>query len=140
MRRLWYGVRSHPYMLSRYLSLNVVVHVSPIILPVGLVLSLLYLTFYLGRWWVRGQLARRDAVHERANCSDSGRASMATVSRERFTPTSAAGDVTFTVRICVPRLRMSTPRIHKNAHGRICLLYTSPSPRDLSTSRMPSSA
>ena len=25
-------------------------------------------------------------------------------------------------------------------HGRICLLYTSPSPRDLSTSRMPSSA
>ena len=26
------------------------------------------------------------------------------------------------------------------AHRRICLLYTSPSPRDLSTSRMPSSA
>ena len=26
------------------------------------------------------------------------------------------------------------------AHGRSCLLYTSPSPRDLSTSRMPSSA
>ena len=25
-------------------------------------------------------------------------------------------------------------------HGNICLLYTSPSPRDLSTSRMPSSA
>ena len=25
-------------------------------------------------------------------------------------------------------------------HNRICLLYTSPSPRDLSTSRMPSSA
>ena len=24
--------------------------------------------------------------------------------------------------------------------GRVCLLYTSPSPRDLSTSRMPSSA
>ena len=27
-----------------------------------------------------------------------------------------------------------------HAHGMICLLYTSPSPRDLSTSRMPSSA
>ena len=28
----------------------------------------------------------------------------------------------------------------KNSEGNICLLYTSPSPRDLSTSRMPSSA
>ena len=28
----------------------------------------------------------------------------------------------------------------KSKEGRICLLYTSPSPRDLSTSRMPSSA
>ena len=27
-----------------------------------------------------------------------------------------------------------------SAMGKICLLYTSPSPRDLSTSRMPSSA
>ena len=27
-----------------------------------------------------------------------------------------------------------------DARGRLCLLYTSPSPRDLSTSRMPSSA
>jgi len=27
-----------------------------------------------------------------------------------------------------------------NVNGSICLLYTSPSPRDLSTSRMPSSA
>ena len=26
------------------------------------------------------------------------------------------------------------------AHHKVCLLYTSPSPRDLSTSRMPSSA
>mgnify|MGYP003323946324 CR=1 FL=1 len=31
----------------------------------------------------------------------------------------------------------SSPSI---AHWNICLLYTSPSPRDLSTSRMPSSA
>ena len=29
---------------------------------------------------------------------------------------------------------------HDNIHGNICHLYTSPSPRDLSTSRMPSSA
>ena len=31
---------------------------------------------------------------------------------------------------------------HRSRHalGRVCLLYTSPSPRDLSTSRMPSSA
>ena len=35
------------------------------------------------------------------------------------------------------------PRLHPefyDQHGNICLLYTSPSPRDLSTSRMPSSA
>ena len=30
--------------------------------------------------------------------------------------------------------------VHLAASGYICLLYTSPSPRDLSTSRMPSSA
>ena len=29
---------------------------------------------------------------------------------------------------------------HSDFHGHSCLLYTSPSPRDLSTSRMPSSA
>ena len=31
-------------------------------------------------------------------------------------------------------------KIIKGEDNRICLLYTSPSPRDLSTSRMPSSA
>ena len=42
------------------------------------------------------------------------------------------------------RHRMSLPvrgqRTRTNARTRSCLLYTSPSPRDLSTSRMPSSA
>ena len=33
-----------------------------------------------------------------------------------------------------------TDRAKISAQGRDCLLYTSPSPRDLSTSRMPSSA
>ena len=33
-----------------------------------------------------------------------------------------------------------SPKRMGNAHPNICLLYTSPSPRDLSTSRMPSSA
>eukprot|EP00831_Metopus_contortus_P037469 TRINITY_DN29503_c0_g1_i1.p2 TRINITY_DN29503_c0_g1~~TRINITY_DN29503_c0_g1_i1.p2 ORF type:complete len:116 (-),score=34.18 TRINITY_DN29503_c0_g1_i1:87-434(-) len=32
------------------------------------------------------------------------------------------------------------PAIYVGTGGNICLLYTSPSPRDLSTSRMPSSA
>ena len=38
--------------------------------------------------------------------------------------------------------RPSEAKDHKSKHGlyRACLLYTSPSPRDLSTSRMPSSA
>ena len=31
-------------------------------------------------------------------------------------------------------------KTQENPQGSICLLYTSPSPRDLSTSRMPSSA
>ena len=37
---------------------------------------------------------------------------------------------------------MKTPKGQKrfNAQKELCLLYTSPSPRDLSTSRMPSSA
>ena len=34
---------------------------------------------------------------------------------------------------------VDTPGFHQG-HQRVCLLYTSPSPRDLSTSRMPSSA
>ena len=37
----------------------------------------------------------------------------------------------------IAHLQMFSERIHQ--HG-TCLLYTSPSPRDLSTSRMPSSA
>ena len=36
-----------------------------------------------------------------------------------------------------PELKLSVPR---SVQTTICLLYTSPSPRDLSTSRMPSSA
>ena len=38
-----------------------------------------------------------------------------------------------------PGIRFITVR-HEQATAYICLLYTSPSPRDLSTSRMPSSA
>ena len=37
-------------------------------------------------------------------------------------------------------LRLSRTMTYKNALAGLCLLYTSPSPRDLSTSRMPSSA
>ena len=38
-------------------------------------------------------------------------------------------------------LKMAANRAAKNSKGKTtCLLYTSPSPRDLSTSRMPSSA
>ena len=35
---------------------------------------------------------------------------------------------------------METRPLSKTKNWRVCLLYTSPSPRDLSTSRMPSSA
>ena len=38
------------------------------------------------------------------------------------------------------RVRNEKPRISSFISANICLLYTSPSPRDLSTSRMPSSA
>ena len=37
-------------------------------------------------------------------------------------------------------IKMGLKKVSKNDKGFICLLYTSPSPRDLSTSRMPSSA
>ena len=39
-----------------------------------------------------------------------------------------------------PRAAFETKIFHPNVHWKTCLLYTSPSPRDLSTSRMPSSA
>ena len=38
------------------------------------------------------------------------------------------------------KLYQSCHILHKKGQYYICLLYTSPSPRDLSTSRMPSSA
>ena len=36
--------------------------------------------------------------------------------------------------------QMSSAEARQMSTGKTCLLYTSPSPRDLSTSRMPSSA
>ena len=41
---------------------------------------------------------------------------------------------------CLPDETRRRVRGHLKFAGKICLLYTSPSPRDLSTSRMPSSA
>ena len=87
MRPLCFGMRSHPYLLSLFLSLNAVEYLPRTILPTGFVLSLLCPHFYLGLWWFRRQLARGDAVRERANWFDSGRAA---ASRERFTPAAAA--------------------------------------------------
>ena len=40
----------------------------------------------------------------------------------------------------IPAVAISLPDLSDKHQQRICLLYTSPSPRDLSTSRMPSSA
>ena len=37
-------------------------------------------------------------------------------------------------------IRILLDKIVRKYGGKVCLLYTSPSPRDLSTSRMPSSA
>ena len=45
----------------------------------------------------------------------------------------------FSIILIVPVI-MAAFAYKKNAESKICLLYTSPSPRDLSTSRMPSSA
>ena len=39
-----------------------------------------------------------------------------------------------------PDCKLTKPHIVNTESGKTCLLYTSPSPRDLSTSRMPSSA
>ena len=54
----------------------------------------------------------------------------------------AAGDMGYALR--VHKYPHNILRENKQATGagadRVCLLYTSPSPRDLSTSRMPSSA
>ena len=42
--------------------------------------------------------------------------------------------------LCTFYYYAKTPGIEYDQHPLVCLLYTSPSPRDLSTSRMPSSA
>ena len=57
---------------------------------------LVYPNFYVDPWWVRLQLARGNAVCERTNGSESGRASasMNAASRERFIPAAAADAVT----------------------------------------------
>ena len=41
---------------------------------------------------------------------------------------------------CVPGVKVKVKFSNRNMEAWVCLLYTSPSPRDLSTSRMPSSA
>ena len=88
MRPLCCGMRSHPSLLSLSTGLNVVVYLSLIILSAGCLVVLILPNFYLGLLWVRLQLARRNAVYERANGSDNGKASasMNVVSWERFTP------------------------------------------------------
>ena len=48
-------------------------------------------------------------------------------------------DVDFNKRTDLDVMNMSAPEANKEIDN-FCLLYTSPSPRDLSTSRMPSSA
>ena len=49
------------------------------------------------------------------------------------------GTVGAQAKACVDKVEASNPRLLSKAYHS-CLLYTSPSPRDLSTSRMPSSA
>ena len=102
MRPLCCGMRSHPYLIVSF-------HLSPMPsyicrllsfprLVLLSLLSLFYPNFCLCLYWVQLQLAPRNAVYERANCSDNGRASASinAVSRERFTPTAAADAVTLT--------------------------------------------
>ena len=92
MRPLCYGMKSHPCLWSLYLFPECRSILFPIFFPTGFVLSLLCPNFYLGLWWVGRQWTRGNAVHERVNCLESGRASasMEAVSRESFTPPAAA--------------------------------------------------
>ena len=73
-----------------------VVSIVSYCIPACFWLSLLYPNFYRDPWWVRLQLARGNAVCERTNGSESGRASasMNAASRERFIPAAAADAVT----------------------------------------------
>ena len=53
---------------------------------------------------------------------------------------SITADESIFKQIVASALCLGTWGIHFGIQHKICLLYTSPSPRDLSTSRMPSSA
>ena len=88
-------MRSHPYLLYLCSFSWPQLELFLIIVPAGFWLSLLYPNFYLDSWWIRLQLARGNAVCERTNCSNSGRASHLNAgSRERFTPAAVADVVT----------------------------------------------
>ena len=53
--------------------------------------------------------------------------------------TTLINELEVDARVRLPSLRQLAERLNVSI-STICLLYTSPSPRDLSTSRMPSSA
>ena len=65
------------------------------------------------------------------------------VSNEKFYNNPLAEYHSFDIRdmdACYPLFEGVDTVFHLAAHSRICLLYTSPSPRDRTRSRMPSSA
>ena len=64
----------------------------------------------------------------------------AEISDEQFTHTVFAEEFTATWCVYCPSAAENLMLVYEDAPGEPCLLYTSPSPRDLSTSRMPSSA
>ena len=74
-----------------------------------------------------GTCAKQRARGRRHECDDIG------------ADAHVEGDITAIMESILQRTELG-PEVRVRVRGRVCLLYTSPSPRDLSTSRMPSSA
>ena len=87
-----------------------------------------------------GVLVFRDIIHLNVPALDGDRSVPGLVARISNFYSRAAVQSSYRQRCLSIVNQITVFGVNKSDEFRVCLLYTSPSPRDLSTSRMPSSA
>ena len=83
----------------------------------------------------RNDNAASDRSVDTAKAQDAAAPEVATAPASAPCASGAPGEV-----VPIERMSFGSAAVGHLSDGKTCLLYTSPSPRDLSTSRMPSSA